>query len=176
MGPGRSGCEEKRRWFGGRYLPEGAMIRDRDAAVKGVGLAVLVVLSMTYALSVLGTTGFGNLGWSFLGLGILFVGALTAPYAMRLLREGLVGLPGAEVRPSIQTPDGKSAERQLLEAVSRHGKTTPARVALETTLTVAEADRMLGGLAGSGHLAVETEGNVLVYFLPGSAGRGIEDR
>jgi hypothetical protein len=49
-------------------------------------------------------------------------------------------------------------------------------VALETTLTVAEADRMLGELAGSGHLSVETERNALVYSLPGSSGRGVEDR
>ena len=164
------------------------MIRDRDAALKGAGLTIFVVLSMTYALSILGTTGFADIGWSALALGVLFMGALAAPSALRLLREGTVGLLEAgpadrsvgsgdatSVPPA--TPRGeKGTERQLLEAIARHGKITPTRAALETTLTVVEADRMLGELAGGGHLSVGTEGGALVYSLPGSDERGIEGR
>jgi hypothetical protein len=165
------------------------MIRNRDAALKGAGLAIFVVLSMTYALSIFGTTGFGDIGWSALALGVLFFGALAAPAALRLLREGLAGLPeaGAGAHPSVApgraapvsaaTPqEEKGAERQLLEAIERHGKITPARAALETTLTVVEADRMLGELAGAGHLSVGTEDGALVYSLPGGGERGIEGR
>ena len=59
----------------------------------------------------------------------------------------------------------KRAERQLLEAIDRHGEITPARAALETTLTVAEADRMLSELAKGGHLEVRVEGGKLLYGL-----------
>lgn len=165
------------------------MIRDKNAAVKGAGLTVLVVLSMTYALSIFGTTGFADIGWSVLGLGVLFMGALVAPAALRLLREGIVGLPevgpdaglsaalGRAASVPAATPrDEKSAERQLLEAIARHGKITPARAALETTLTVVEADRMLGELDGGGYLSVSTEEGALVYSLPGSDQREIEER
>lgn len=142
------------------------MIRDKNAAAKGVGLGLLIVLSMTYALSVFGTTGFGDIGWTALALGVLFFGALAAPAALRLLREGLVGLPGAALSVD-GSPGGKGAERQLLEAIARHGEITPVRAALETTLTVGEADRMLGDLASAGHLSVGTEDGALLYSLPG---------
>jgi hypothetical protein len=39
------------------------------------------------------------------------------------------------------------------------------RAALETTLTVAEADRMLSELAQGGHLEVRVEGGKLLYGL-----------
>lgn len=55
------------------------------------------------------------------------------------------------------------AEQQLLEAIERHGEITPARAALETPLSVAEADRMLGELAEKGHLEVQAREGRLVY-------------
>jgi hypothetical protein len=61
--------------------------------------------------------------------------------------------------------DEKSAERQLLEAIDRHGEITPIRAALETSLTVAEADRMLSLLAKGGYLEVQVEGGKLLYSL-----------
>ena len=57
------------------------------------------------------------------------------------------------------------AERRLLEAIDRHGEITPARAALETPLTVAEADRMLSDLAKGEHLQVRVEGGKLLYGL-----------
>lgn len=163
------------------------MITDRGSALKGVGLTVLIVLSMAYALSVLGTSGWGAIGWSALGLGVLFADALAVPIALRYLRTGIVGLGGAgpgatrsiargftESLPSEMPPEEERAERQLLEALVRRGRITPARASLETSLTVFEADRMLGDLARGGHLSVGTEDGTIVYSLPGSDDRGIE--
>jgi hypothetical protein len=42
---------------------------------------------------------------------------------------------------------------------------TPAEVAMETSLTVREADRMLSELAGGGHLYVQSTGGTLRYSL-----------
>lgn len=60
---------------------------------------------------------------------------------------------------------GKPAERQLLEVIERHGEITPARAALETSLSVDEAERSLSELAQKGHLDVRVEGSTLVYSL-----------
>lgn len=56
-------------------------------------------------------------------------------------------------------------ERELLEALQRHGKLTVAGAALETSLTVDEADRMLSTLAVKGHLEVHVERGRLLYSL-----------
>jgi DNA-binding IclR family transcriptional regulator len=61
--------------------------------------------------------------------------------------------------------DAGRAERQLLEAIERHGEITPARAALETALTVAEADRMLGELAQKGYLEVHAREGRIFYSL-----------
>ena len=62
-------------------------------------------------------------------------------------------------------PGARHPERQLLEAIERRGEITPTRAALETTLTVHEADRMLSDLAEQGHLNIRAENGKLVYTL-----------
>ena len=82
---------------------------------------------------------------------------------MRTLRDRVrdrVSAPAA-----VAGADEAYAERQLLEAIDRHGEITPARAALETSLTVAEADRMLSDLAKGGYLEVRVEGGKLLYGL-----------
>ena len=72
------------------------------------------------------------------------------------------GLFEARARRSV---DGEHRERELLEALARHGEITPARAALETTLSVAEADRMLSELAKNGHIEVRAREGRLGYAL-----------
>ena len=60
----------------------------------------------------------------------------------------------------------RGQQRELLSAIRDNGGSiTPAEAAMETTLTVREADRMLSELAGEGHLAVESRSGAL-YSLP----------
>jgi DNA-binding IclR family transcriptional regulator len=61
------------------------------------------------------------------------------------------------------TKDAK--EKELLEALARRGKLTVAGVALETSLTVEEANRMLSELAAKGHIEVAVEHGRLLYSL-----------
>ena len=56
-------------------------------------------------------------------------------------------------------------EKELLEALGRRGGLTVAGAALETSLTVEEADRMLSALAAKGHLEVTVEHGRLLYSL-----------
>jgi hypothetical protein len=54
-------------------------------------------------------------------------------------------------------------EKELLEAIRRHGGITVAKAALETSLSVEEADRMLSALAAKGHLEVRVDGARIIY-------------
>lgn len=58
-----------------------------------------------------------------------------------------------------------SRERELLKALERHGELTPAWAAMETSLSVAEADEMLKELAEAGHLEVLVRGGGIFYAL-----------
>jgi hypothetical protein len=71
----------------------------------------------------------------------------------------------ARRRRAISPPANR--ERELLSAIRDNGGSiTPAEAAMETSLTVKEADQMLSELAGGGHLSVESAGGVLRYSLP----------
>lgn len=66
-------------------------------------------------------------------------------------------------------------ERELLTAIrNSSGSITPAEAAMETSLTVREADKMLTGLANEGHLKVESRDGTLSYNLPARENREIE--
>ncbi len=69
------------------------------------------------------------------------------------------------IRTSNQESQEKPAEKQLLEVIERNGEITPARAALQTSLSVDEAERLLSELAQRGHLDVRVEGSKLVYAL-----------
>ena len=65
-------------------------------------------------------------------------------------------------------PASPNKERELLSAIRDNGGSiTPTEAAMETSLTVREADGMLSELAGAGHLAVESHNGALFYSLPG---------
>ena len=102
--------------------------------------------------------------WFMPVMWMLLFGLLTA--------GGLAILKKPRSRPTLSVGVGavpshedKRGEQELLEAIERHGAVTPVRAALETSLTVAEADRMLSELAQGGHLEVRAEGGKLLYGL-----------
>lgn len=74
-----------------------------------------------------------------------------------------------ESRSRLAVPASK--DREVLEAMRENaGRITPAEAAMQSSLSVREADELLSELAGGGHLIVEREGGALVYALPGSPG------
>jgi hypothetical protein len=96
--------------------------------------------------------------------------------AFGLLVRGVAGL--SEGRTELSAGDGK--ERELLDALRERGELTPTEAAMETSLSVAEADMMLKELAEGGHLEVRVRGGGLSYSLWGrESGREmgqLEDR
>ena len=89
--------------------------------------------------------------------------------AFGLLVRGIAGLSEGPAGPAL----ANSGERELLEALQRRGELTPAQAAMETSLTVDEADKMLEDLAAKGHLDVKVRGGGLFYALwEGGSGAG----
>jgi capsular polysaccharide biosynthesis protein len=77
---------------------------------------------------------------------------------------GLTASGSRETPARAPATDG-AKEKELLEALGRRGALTVAGVALETSLTVEEADRMLSALAAKGHLEVRVARGRLLYSL-----------
>lgn len=110
---------------------------------------------------------------TFAAIGVLACGVSS----LWLTVEGLQGLGSSRQLPPPRThrairggrQEGRrseeSAEKQLLEVIERNGEITPARAALQTSLTVDEAERLLSELSQRGHLDVRVEGSKLVYSL-----------
>ena len=107
---------------------------------------------------------------------LIFVFGWTIFPAFGLLVRGLAGLSEGEGRTQLSAGNGK--ERELLDALREWGELTPAEAAMETSLSVAEADRMLKELAEGGHLEVRVRGGGLFYALweHGEEPRQLEDR
>lgn len=106
---------------------------------------------------------------------LIFVFGWTIFPAFGLLVRGIAGL----LEGKTEIPATNSKERELLEALRREGELTPARAAMETSLSVAEADRMLKELAEGGHLEVRVRGGGLFYGLweePEDAARELKDQ
>ena len=110
----------------------------------GIGLIVATVM-------IISTTGEAITGFPF----VIGAAALLG-----------IGLSRRRGRQRAVTPP-VDKERELLSAIRDNGGSiTPAEAAMETSLTVREADKMLSELAGGGHLAVESRGGSLFYALP----------
>jgi len=62
-------------------------------------------------------------------------------------------------------PNGIDKEKELLQVLKQHDEITATRAALETSLSVAEAEEMLSRLANNGHLRVSANEGRLVYAL-----------
>ena len=82
--------------------------------------------------------------------------------ALGTFARGVAGL--MESRQG-ERPPKHDKERELLEALRGRGELTPAQAAVETSLTVKEADEMLMELAEGGHLEVRVRGAGLSYSL-----------
>lgn len=137
-------------------------------AMVGVVMGVLILLAAIYALLLgfsLLSGSLPSIGWWLLFYGLVIACGTAAPIALRLSKRNFAGARELTTATSATGRDEREAERRILEAIERRGNLTPARAALETTLTVAESDRLLSDLAQKGHLEVRVEGGKLVYTL-----------
>jgi capsular polysaccharide biosynthesis protein len=100
---------------------------------------------------------------------LIFVGlafALPRVAALRTIRAmDLIASTETQRVPAVSPATEAAKEKELLAALGRRRALTVAGVALETSLTVEEADRMLSALAAKGHLEVTVERGRLLYSL-----------
>jgi len=82
--------------------------------------------------------------------------------ALGLLVHGIAGLSEAG---GARSSEENEKERELLGVLRRHKEITATEAALETSLTVVEADAMLKELAKGGHLDVRVRGGGIFYAL-----------
>jgi hypothetical protein len=121
-------------------------------AVTGVVAGGAILLAAAFLIL------FTDLWWL-----IFFFGWMIFP-ALGTFAKGMATL--MESRQGKRLPEN-SKERELLEALRDRGELTPAQAAVETSLTVKEADGMLKELAEGGHLNVRVRGGGLSYSLWG---------
>lgn len=131
--------------------------RDRkEPGSDGIGPYTLIVLGVGFVVAaglIIATAG-----TPAAGIGFVIAAAACLGVGVSRLSKQRQALPGPV-----------SKERELLSAIrDNSGSITPAEAAMETSLTVREADQMLSELAGGGHLQVESQGGSLYYSLPGS--------
>ena len=113
------------------------------------------------------------LGLAFVGFGAsvgLTAGELVPFFVFMFPASVLLalGLSRLEQQKRKAVSPRVSKERELLSAMrNKTGSITPAEAAMETSLTVSEADKMLSELTAGGHLQVESSEGTLLYRLPG---------
>ena len=148
--------ESRRRGHHGRWDSEDFFGLDVEKMTPQaqVGASLAVLIPVAIGLVALFTLA-PNLWW------LVFVFGWMIFPAFGLLVRGVAGL---SERPA-QRPVANVKERELLEALKKNGELTPAQAAMETSLTVNEADQMLEDLAAKGHLDVRVRGGGLFYGL-----------
>lgn len=123
-------------------------------AAVGVALLVAAVLVMITA------------GTPAAGIGLIIGGAACIGWGVPEILKHRQALPSPN-----------TSEKELLAAIrDSGGSITPAEAAMETSLTVREADAMLSELAGGGHLTVESRAGSLFYSLPNRNDPALEER
>ncbi|MDQ3911619.1 MAG: hypothetical protein M3305_07610 [Actinomycetota bacterium] len=144
--------------------------RRRPVAFRGSMLAgPLKVGMVVFLLAVAASFHFWPLVfvlWWIVPFLLIPILGLSARGIVRLVEGRPLSLPGASY---------ERKERELLEALERHEELTPARAALETSLSVSEADRMLGELAKNGHIQVRANEGRLGYALWDRDRRGLKN-
>ena len=180
-------------WFLGLLLLGIAAARERrlPRLLRVLPLVLFAIIAPSYELGVyfemVGNPVTAVIVMGF-AQGLPFVGVALLGWV--LLRDDAAGPPVASDGPDGGTreagdvsgatrPAGRIAggarsgtsgverdkEKELHGAIQRHGQLTVAGVALETSLSVKEAGRMLSGLASKGHLGVRVEHGRLLYSL-----------
>ncbi len=112
------------------------------------------------------------LGLGFIIATVLIIattGAAITGFPFVIAAAAFLGIGVNELRGEQRAiPQPISQERELLSTIRDNGGSiTPAEAAMETSLTVREADEMLSELANGGHLQLDSRDGALYYSLPG---------
>jgi hypothetical protein len=158
--------ESRRRGHHGRWDSEDFFGLDvekmspKAQAVTGVVTGGLILLAAALLIA------FTQFWW------LIFIFGWAVFPAFGVFARGIAGLVDTRSEP----PAANVRERELLQALQNKGELTPAQAAMETSLTVNEADEMLKDLAAKGHLDVRVRGGGLFYGLWESDSEAVRKR
>ncbi|MGF1471453.1 MAG: hypothetical protein ACFB50_06890 [Rubrobacteraceae bacterium] len=125
---------------------------EKDNSTSAYTTTMIGVALLVAAVLVIITAGTPAAGIGF----VIGAGACLGWGVPKLLQQ----------RRTLPAPGNR--EKELLSAIRDNGGSiTPAEAAMETSLTVREADEMLSELASGGHLQLESREGSLFYSLPG---------
>ena len=135
--------------------------RESETPQRSLGRDPLLLLGTGFVLGALSPRIFSYMFYpedsALLSMTIVAVTAALVCYAGWLvLRRG-----------PVKTGPKRGSEKQLLMAIQAAGGVTPVEAALETSLTVDEAEEILTRFADRGHLVVQSRDGALLYALPG---------
>jgi ATP/maltotriose-dependent transcriptional regulator MalT len=138
----------------------------RILAALGVGVWCIFILLVSVAFVI--DRGLADVG--IVWLAVLGIGVVAPLLLMRQINRAIAA--HEESRRSV--PGTREKEKELLGALEERGGLTPTTAAMRTSLTVAEASKMLDTLARDGHLEVRMDEGVMAYALsePGRQGLG----
>ena len=119
-------------------------------------LVVALVAGAFFLFSAAGSFHFFPFIFLFWMIPFLLIPALGASV------RGAAGMLENRIRGPVE--EGRK-EKEVLRVLAQSGEITPARVALETSLSVSEADRVLSMLAKDGHVGVRAREGSLGYAL-----------
>lgn len=129
-------------------------------------LAVGLVAGVLFLLSTAGTFHFFPFVLLFWVVPFFLISALAASV------RGAAGMLDGRARGLV---DEGRKEKEVLGVLARSGEVTPARAAMETSLSVSEAERVLSRLAKDGHVEVRAREGSLGYALWEHDRRGLTD-
>ncbi len=130
----------------------------RALAVLGVGVWCIFILLVSLAFVIdRGLADVGIVWVAILGIGVM------AP--VLLLWQINRAITTHEASRRAAAPGAREKEGELLGALEGRREITPAAAAMQTSLTVDEASKMLEELARKGHLESRTDDGVTAYAL-----------
>ena len=124
-------------------------------------------------LVVLGFVTLASSGAYFLFFPLVPLFFVFAFFAAPALGRSMVWGNVSQVRGAAEgRPASNGEEKELLRVLERYEEITAARAALETSLSVLEAEEMLAKLASGGHVEVRAHDGTLAYALHVADRRG----
>ena len=146
--------EERAKGHRGSETSRPGIARD-PLLLVGTGFVLGTFASLVFSSFIMFFTGWMDPIWPLFLFGISLL-PLLGLSARRFFRR--------DTKPA--APSLGSEKQLLLAILDAGGSMTPVEAALETSLTVDEAEELLTRFADRGHLVVQSRDGVLFYTLP----------
>jgi ATP/maltotriose-dependent transcriptional regulator MalT len=133
--------------------------------VLGVGVWCIFILLVSVVFVI--DRGLADVG--IVWLAVFGIGVVAPVLLLRQINRAIVTHEASRRA----APGAREREKELLGALEERDELTPATAAMQTSLTVDEAAKMLEELARKGHLEMQVEEGIVAYSLCQPNRRGL---